>query len=233
MTRKKTTRRLKAGTPGKVDYEVGYGKPPKATQFQPGSSGNPQGRPRGSKNRATGRTEERLKEIVLEEAYREIPIRDGDKTVKMSVAQAAIRSLGVNAAKGRVRAQEVFAELIATTEASERRLHEELLQAAIEYKTYWETQIERSKREGLPPPEPLPHPDDIVIDLQTGNVYFTGPRTPEEKEDWDRMTAFVRKTRQRLADCETALAEATDPDERAAIGEDIAHLREALDRLCG
>jgi Family of unknown function (DUF5681) len=28
------------------DYEVGYGKPPKATQFQRGVSGNPKGRPK-------------------------------------------------------------------------------------------------------------------------------------------------------------------------------------------
>ncbi|NVD45013.1 DUF5681 domain-containing protein [Qipengyuania atrilutea] len=29
-------------------YEVGYGKPPKATRFQSGQSGNPRGRPKGS-----------------------------------------------------------------------------------------------------------------------------------------------------------------------------------------
>jgi hypothetical protein len=28
------------------DYEVGYKKPPKATQFKPGQSGNPAGRPK-------------------------------------------------------------------------------------------------------------------------------------------------------------------------------------------
>lgn len=32
------------------NYDVGYGKPPRATQFQPGKSGNPGGRPHGSKN---------------------------------------------------------------------------------------------------------------------------------------------------------------------------------------
>lgn len=31
---------------GDSDYEVGYGKPPKATQFVKGQSGNPKGRPR-------------------------------------------------------------------------------------------------------------------------------------------------------------------------------------------
>ena len=33
------------------DYEVGYGKPPKDSRFKLGQSGNPNGRPKGSRNR--------------------------------------------------------------------------------------------------------------------------------------------------------------------------------------
>jgi hypothetical protein len=34
----------------KDDYEIGFGKPPASTQFKKGTSGNPNGRPGGSKS---------------------------------------------------------------------------------------------------------------------------------------------------------------------------------------
>ena len=49
------------------DYEVGYKKPPKATRFQPGQSGNPNGRPKGTKNLKTDLAEELQERIVLRE----------------------------------------------------------------------------------------------------------------------------------------------------------------------
>jgi hypothetical protein len=40
----------KRGNTGEGDYRVGYGRPPLDTRFKPGVSGNPRGRPRGTKN---------------------------------------------------------------------------------------------------------------------------------------------------------------------------------------
>lgn len=37
-------------TQAKGDHTVGYGKPPKATRFKPGQSGNPKGRPKIQRN---------------------------------------------------------------------------------------------------------------------------------------------------------------------------------------
>ena len=60
-------------------YDVGYGKPPAATRFKSGKSGNPRGRPKGSANKAKrpALNEERMKTILLEEAYRTIKVNEG------------------------------------------------------------------------------------------------------------------------------------------------------------
>jgi hypothetical protein len=51
----------------KSSYQVGYKKPPRATQFRPGQSGNPTGRPKGSKSFATELTEELNERINIGE----------------------------------------------------------------------------------------------------------------------------------------------------------------------
>ena len=42
-----------SGRIGSGDYQVGKGRPPRDKQWQPGQSGNPPGRRKGSKNRKT------------------------------------------------------------------------------------------------------------------------------------------------------------------------------------
>ena len=175
-----------ASTPVR-QYEVGYGKPPRATRFQPGKSGNPKGRPKGARNRTKlpALNEERLKSIILQEAYRTVSINDGNRSVSIPIAQAVVRSVAVNAAKGNQRAQRLFTQIVAATEAADKRLHDEWLETAITYKVEWEREIERCQRMGLEPPAPLPHPDDIVIDVRAGTVRIKGPVTREEQQKWN------------------------------------------------
>lgn len=177
-------------------YEVGYGKPPVATRFRPGQSGNQKGRPKGARNRTDrihALNKERMKTVVLEEAYRLIGVRDGDRLIEIPVIQAIIRVIAVNAAKGHFRSQQMFGELVQWVERENRALHESRLRTAIEYKCGWEQELEYRERAGATGPEPLPHPDDIVINLQTDEVELHGPMTKEDKVIWDRAREFMKE----------------------------------------
>ena len=83
------------------DYEVGYGKPPVATRFRPGQSGNPNGRKRKPKAH-TG-----LKPI-LKEVLEEAVTLNGRKYTPM---QVVVRSLMNKAMKGDMRAIKTIFEM--------------------------------------------------------------------------------------------------------------------------
>lgn len=77
------------------DDEIGYGKPPKASQFKPGQSGNPMGRPKGARNIST---------LVDDELNSKILIREGTKSYKIRKLDAIVKTMVNLALKGDVRA---------------------------------------------------------------------------------------------------------------------------------
>jgi hypothetical protein len=62
--------------------KVGYAKPPKHTRFTKGRSGNPKGRPTGSKNLAT---------MMIEELTQPVAIVENGKRTKIPKIRAAVR----------------------------------------------------------------------------------------------------------------------------------------------
>ena len=164
------------------DYNVGFGKPPEEHRFKKGESGNPAGRPRGAKSGKPARPEEWLKAIVLEEAYRDITVGEGDRTVTMPMAQAVIRTLAIEAAKGKPRPQRLFTEMLSTIEQEKMEEHDGFFKTAMDYKLTWEEELERRERLGITDAEaPLPHPDHIELDIEARTVQIVGPMTKEEK----------------------------------------------------
>lgn len=213
-------------------YEVGYAKPPAASRFKPGQSGNPKGRPKGSKNKRPGMHEERMKDIILDEAYRDITVREGHRSVSIPMVQAVMRSLTVNAAKGQHRAQRLFSKLLAEVESSRNNLHAEYLDKAITYKIEWDKELRRrAELEITDQPEPIPHPDHVKINFRSGAVDIVGPMTREEKEELEHWRAKLPKLREAIDDLKDVLADETDRDEIAGLKESIAQGEELYDKV--
>ena len=71
-------------TSAQSDYAVGYGRPPKETRFQPGKSGNPTGRRKGS--RSVG--------AILNDVFRQkIEVTENGKTRRVMALEVMARRL--------------------------------------------------------------------------------------------------------------------------------------------
>ena len=77
------------------EYEIGYGKPPRKSQFKPGHSGNTKGRPKNSKNTYT------MLNDVLEQ---KINIKENGRDLRISKKLAMVMQLVNKAVKGDVKA---------------------------------------------------------------------------------------------------------------------------------
>ena len=170
---------------------VGYGRPPAEHRFQKGRSGNPGGRPSRSKNKPKrfDPASQPTDNLILEEAYRPVTIREGERTIQLPAIQAAVRALAISAMKGSRLSQRALAELVRTVEERKTNEHHTALENAFDYKQQWTHELDRRRSRGVDLPDPVPHPDDIIIDMRTGHVKTEGPLDELEKRSWDERLA--------------------------------------------
>lgn len=101
-------------TEGIEDVPVGYCRPPRSTRFQPGRSGNPRGRPRGTLNLST----------VLERTLREkVFVEIHGKRKAVTRLEAAIERLVSKAVGGNLTALHLLAGLMRYAEERAVKSH--------------------------------------------------------------------------------------------------------------
>ena len=91
------------------DYQVGYGNPPKHTQFKKGQSGNPKGRPKGVKNLTTD---------LQEELESKIQITEDGKQKTVTKQRAMLKQMLQKAMNGDARSADVLIKLAISIEES-------------------------------------------------------------------------------------------------------------------
>jgi hypothetical protein len=86
---------------------VGYKNPPKHSRFQAGKSGNPKGRPKGSKN---------LETIVREEGAKKVTVNGPKGQRVVTITQAIVMQMAAKAARGDRSSQRDFLAMYARHE---------------------------------------------------------------------------------------------------------------------
>jgi hypothetical protein len=79
----------------------GYGKPPRANRFGKGSSGNPSGRPKGSKN---------LRTLIKQAAAKKVSVYEDGKTMRKTKMDIAVTQMFNKAVKGEPRFTQMVLE---------------------------------------------------------------------------------------------------------------------------
>ena len=166
----------------------GYGNPPLHSRFKPGQSGNP----KGSKNKTTAGHADRLAQLILAEANREVPIKESGEAVKIPVAKAIMRAVIANSLKGVAKSQQLFFDATRYAAKHEDDRRNALLEAAVNYKENCRVVAENCDKADMPCPEFFPDPDHIQIDSATGEVSVIGPMTRDDQAE-DIRYAALRK----------------------------------------
>lgn len=160
-----------------VIYGTGYGRPPKNTRFEKGRSGNPAGRP---KRPDLGPFSSRsANALVLRAAERPVVVREGETVRQIPAIEAVLLAQQRSALGGNAYSAKHVIERFDWAEQEERQHRIDEIELWTAYVDIQRKAISDAKAAGEPPPKPLPHPDDVIIDDEKG-VSFVGPLNEEQ-----------------------------------------------------
>jgi hypothetical protein len=104
-----------------IDERVGYGRPPFATRFRPGRSGNPRDRPKGARNFST---------VIASALSERVAVTENGRRRRITKLEAAIKQLVNRAAAGEARATALLIQLAQANEAKATQMDAERVSEA-------------------------------------------------------------------------------------------------------
>ena len=89
-------------------YAVGYGKPPRHSRFEPGQSGNPRGRPPGSKN---------LSSLLKKALDEPVIVVENNRRRRIAKREAIVTQFVNQSAKGDLKATQLLLSILRDLES--------------------------------------------------------------------------------------------------------------------
>ena len=223
----------KSGSSGSLSgYAVGYGKPPAKNQFRKGQSGNPHG---GSKKRRARKAQvnsSSVDHIIVQEANRKIQINENGVPSLITIFEAAMRKMGISAAKGdRAAQKQLFGELQA---AIERQHKDRMTRFGLLVQYEKERLAARTLGSSSGASLIWPDPADLVIDYENCAGEVVGPVDAQQAEPFFALLAQYRIWQARLARLQIMATQATGhmqssyPTPISVIGELLDDIRHHL-----
>lgn len=123
--------------------EAGYGCPPKNSEFKPGQSGNPKGRPKGTSN---------LNQILEKLGLEKVSVTENGTKKEMTKIELTIASLLSKASKGDVAAARLLVS-VSQMPGAPGNLESEQPFGEIDHKLVleeaeWQVYVEKSREDG-------------------------------------------------------------------------------------
>lgn len=171
---------MSADNGDRPEYEVGYGKPPRAHQFKPGVSGNPKGRPR--KVREPSWEELAVDDLLISTFARELTGFENGRKSTVTSLDAVVRRMVASALKGNVQAQRAVLKLASDRAKKFEDDRNRTLFSAFEAQIELDRRLSKWLANGNEENSIAVHPRDIEIDWVAREVRLFVALTREQLE---------------------------------------------------
>lgn len=156
-------------------YQVGPGNPPREYQWKKGQSGNPRGRPRRKQIGKLLETVNPVAAMVINQDKKTLTRKIGGEVFEQTRGEAALEAIFALGMKGSIRSLELYWKIRGEAYESDLEIRRELFRAASIHNEHWGPKFKLAEFLGEPAPRELPHPDDIILNYETGTVDIVGP----------------------------------------------------------